>query len=115
MTNPMKGETQITLAKNEYSCRLTVDSLIKIETALDKGILQITQRLSDGDVRLNDLAVVLYHALRGGGNNFSEKDIKGLIQDSGIVSCCGAVAQLLVSTLSDPSAESDEKKQEPES
>lgn len=115
MTNPLKGEMLVSLGNEEHSCRLTVDSLIKIETALDKGILQITQRLSDGDVRINDLSVILFHALRGGGNNVSDKDVKQIIQKSGIVPCCSAVAQLLVSTLSDPEAESEEKKQERES
>lgn len=111
MTNPMKGETTIELAGEEYTCRLNVDALIKIETALDMGILKITQRLSEGDVRLNDLAVVLYHALRGGGKDVTDRDVKQLIQDSGIVGATSQVAQLLVGTLTDPNAEESEKKQ----
>ena len=111
MTNPMKGETTIELAGAQHTCRLNVDALIKIETALDMGVLKITQRLSEGDVRLNDLAVVLYHALRGGGKDVTERDVKQLIQDSGIVGATSQVASLLVATLTDPNAEEVEKKQ----
>ena len=110
MTNPMKGEMTIKLGGEDYACRLTVDALIKIETELDKGILQVTQRLSEGDVRLYDLTVVLYHALRGGGRDVSQNDVKKIVQGTGIVAACGAVAQLLVATLSDPNADADEKK-----
>ena len=111
MTNPMKGEMTIELAGESRNCRLNVDSLIKIETALDMGILKITQRLSDGDVRLNDIAVVLYHALRGGGNDVTDRDVKSMIQNAGIVGATSQVANLLVATLTDPNAEESEKKQ----
>ena len=112
MANPLKGQMSLRIGQSEYTCRLTVDALIKIENTLDKGIIQITQRLSEADVRVNDITVVLYHALRGGGNDVNEKAVKKIIQDNGIVPVCSAVAQLLVSTLSDTSAEDDGKKEE---
>lgn len=99
MTNPMKGEIQITLGEEEYTTRLTIDAIIKIESALDKGILSITQRLSEADIRVNELVVILTHALRGGGNNLKEKDVMKLVGEAGIVPCCQAVAELLTSTL----------------
>ena len=111
MTNPMKGEMLIELAGESHPCRLTVDSLIRIETELDTGILQLTQRISEADIRINDLSVILYHALRGGGNNLSQNDIKKVIANAGIVPVSAAVANLLVAILSDPDAEDDEKKQ----
>ncbi len=110
MTNPMKGEMTIELGGEQYACRLTVDSLIKIETELNQGILAITQRISEADVRLNDLAVILYYALRGGGKDLSQSDSKKIIQGAGIIPCTTAVAKLLVSVLSDPNAEESEKK-----
>ena len=111
MTNPLKGQITINLGGKEYQCRLTVDSIIKIESELDKGILQITQRLSDADIRMKDLAVVLLYALRGGGNNFQEKDVHKIIQSTGLINFCAAVANLLVSTLNDDSEEEDAKKE----
>lgn len=110
MTNPMKGEATIDLGGEQYTCRLTVDALIKIETELDRGILALTQRIAEADVRLNDLAVILHHALRGGGNDININDVKKIIAGTGIVPCTTAVANLLVSVLSDPNAEESEKK-----
>lgn len=110
MTNPLKGQILINLGGKDYSCRLNVDAIIKIETHLDKGILTITQKLSEADVRMGELVCILLHALRGGGNDIDEKDVKALIQETGIVSACSAVATLLVSTMSDPSSEGVESK-----
>ena len=110
MTNPMKGEIQIELGGETHPCRLTVDALIKIETELDTGVLALTQKIADADIRLSQLSVVLYHALRGGGQDLTHNDIKKMIAASGIVACSAAVAQLLVATLSDPNSEDTEKK-----
>lgn len=110
MTNPMKGEMTIELAGESHPCRLTVDSLKRIETDLDTGVLLLTQRIANSDIRVNDLAVVLYYALRGGGNNLSQADINKIIASAGIVPVCKAVADLLVGVLSDPEAEEGEKK-----
>ena len=108
MTNPLKGQIQIELAGDTYTCRLTVDALISIESVLDKGILEFTSQLSQANVRVGEIAVILLHALRGGGNDFDEKKVKSLIQQSGIVASCTQVATLLVDTLNDPNSEDDE-------
>ena len=39
MANPLKGEIPLTLGKETYKCRLTIDALVRIEDELDKGIL----------------------------------------------------------------------------
>ena len=54
------------------------------------------------------IAVVLLHALRGGGNDFDDKKVKSLIQETGIVASCSAVATMLVDSLNDPNSEDDE-------
>ena len=41
MTNPLKGEIEIELGGESYKCRLTIDSLVKIEEELDKGIIEL--------------------------------------------------------------------------
>jgi len=112
MTNPMRGQVEIELGGKSRSCRLTVDSLIKIETELDRGILAITQKLSEADIRLNDLCVILLYAMRGGGNDLQLDDVKKVVQQAGIVQACQAVAELLTLTLSDPEEEAEEKKVE---
>jgi len=111
MTNPMKGEIQVSIGSETYNCRLTVDALIRIEEQLDKGILQITQNLAAADIRIADLVVILHQALRGGGKDIDEKDARLIVQNNGLVDSARAVAELLTQTLSDPNEESSGKKE----
>jgi hypothetical protein len=37
MTNPLKGQIEVTLGSETYKARLTIDSLVKIEDELDTG------------------------------------------------------------------------------
>ena len=46
MANPLKGEIDINLSGKSYTCRLTVDSIIRIEEEsqkTDEGILVLQQ------------------------------------------------------------------------
>tara|TARA_R110002020_G_scaffold467464_1_gene691026 strand:+ start:311 stop:670 length:360 start_codon:yes stop_codon:yes gene_type:complete len=112
MTNPLKGEVEVKLGKETYPCRLTIESLIKIETELDSGILQLTQKIANAEMKVSELSVVLHYALRGGGKDINLKDVYSIIQTAGIMDASIAVANLLSLTLSDPNADEDEKKKD---
>lgn len=104
MTNPLKGEIEIELGGQTYKCRLTIDSLVKIEDELDKGILELANDISQARVRVKTLIVVLKYALRGGGNDFDDKKIKEIITNSSLLEASTTVAQLLADSLTDPEA-----------
>jgi hypothetical protein len=108
MTNPLKGEIEIKLGGETYKCRLTIDSLVKIEDELDKGIIELATDIGQAKVRIKTLVVVLRYALRGGGNDFDENKIKQILQSTSIIESSTVVAQLLADTLSD-SEESNEE------
>lgn len=110
MTNPIKGQIEVTLGTETYKCRLTIDSLVKIEDELDSGILELAQNISQAKVRIRTLLVVLRYALRGGGNDFDDKKVGKIISDVGIVSASTEVAKLLVSTLNDNDSNEEDKK-----
>ena len=114
MTNPLKGEIEIELGGKSYKCRLTIDSLVKIEEELDKGIIELATDIGQAKVRIKTLVVVLRYALRGGGNDFDENKIKQILQSTSIIESSTVVAQLLADTLSDAEeakSETNEKKQ----
>ncbi len=102
MTNPLKGEIEIELGGQTYKCRLTIDSLVKIEDELDAGILELASNISQAKVRLRTLVVVLKYAMRGGGNDFDDRKIKQILTNTGIIPASAAVAQLLADSLTDP-------------
>ena len=102
MTNPLKGEIEIELGGQTYKCRLTIDSLVKIEDELDAGILELASDIAEAKVRMRTLITVLRFALRGGGNDFDDKKIKQILSTTGLIESSTVVANLLASTLSDP-------------
>ena len=108
MTNPLKGQIEVTLGSETYKARLTVDSIIKIENSCNCGIIKLATKMSEGDIRLSEIVNVLLPALRGGGNDFDEKKVKQLITETGIVKSTKQVADLLVGLLNDPDSEDDE-------
>lgn len=112
MTNPLKGQIEVTLGDNTYKARLTVDAIITIETAVGCGIIKLAQKMADADIRLTDLIVVLLSALRGGGNDLQEKDITKIIQDVGIIEATRCVAELIAKSLqADSEEDANEGKQ----
>lgn len=113
MANPLKGEITVQLAGKDYKCRLTVDAIMQIEDACDCGVIKLATKMSEGDIRLNEIINVLTPALRGGGNDLQRKDVVNIVQEAGIVKATAAVANLLAKSLTDDSEEAtDEGKQE---
>ena len=102
MKNPLRGEVKVELGSETYKARLNIDALVRIETELNQGILMLASRISRADVRISELIVILKSALRGGGNDLTDKDIGRIITDIGIVKASTEVAKLLATTLSDP-------------
>ena len=113
MANPLKGNVKLNLDK-EYNARLTIDAIMQIETALDKGIIKLAQDMAEGDVRMTTMVQILLPALRGGGNDFTANDITKIISNCGIVNTTKEVATLLAQTLTADSGEESTKKPQPE-
>ena len=115
MTNPLRGEIQLEIGGEEYKARLTVNAIMQIETAVGCGILKLAQRMSENDVRVNDIVAVLTPALRGGGKNIQSKDVQNIIAQVGIIEATSAVAQLLTAAISpDDDSEEDSEGKPPD-
>jgi hypothetical protein len=112
MANPLKAQVDINLGGTDYKARLTIDAIMQIEEKLNCGILKLITRIADSDVRMTDLISVLTPALRGGGNDISEKDVKNIVSDSGIINTTKVVAELLAQSLQVEDQEEDAKKKE---
>ena len=110
MMNPLKGEVPLELNGETYKCRLTIDSLVQIEEELGLGIIEIVTELSNAKVRIKWLLVILYHALRGGGNDFDDKKIKQILTEAGVAPATIAIARMVSSTLTDQNSDEGVKK-----
>ena len=96
----MKGQIKVKLGDKEYNARLTIDAIMQIEDAVGCGIIKLASRMADADIRMSDVVTVLLHALRGGGKDFQESDIRKIVQNTGIVESTSAMSSLIVQTLS---------------
>ena len=110
MANPMKAKIQLQLGEKSYNARLTIDSIIQIEEAVGCGIIKLAQKMSEADIRMTDIISVLTPALRGGGKNLQESDVKKIVGDIGIVAAASAVAELLTRSLTTGNDENEEGK-----
>lgn len=108
MTNPLKAQINLDLGGKSYKARLTIDSIIQIEQSTGCGIIKLAQKMSEADIRMMDLISVLTPALRGGGNDLQENDVKKIVSEVGIIDSAKAVAQLLTSSLTADSNEAGE-------
>lgn len=107
--NKLKGETKLLLGDKEWKARLTVNSIMQIEDAVDMGIIKLAQKMADGDVRLSHVIAVLTPALRGGGNDINQPEVVRLVETTGLINSIKAVADLLAMSLTDNSEEKEVK------
>mgnify|MGYP003147944899 FL=1 len=110
MANPMKGQIKVKLGDKEYNARLTIDAIMQIEDAVGCGIIKLATKMADADIRMSDVVTVLLYALRGGGKDFQESDIKKIVQNTGIVESTAAMSTLIAQSLSSDSEEKEGKK-----
>ena len=99
MANPHRGELIVHMGEAEYTTRLNFDLMAKIESRTGQSVLSIANSLSNGQTPLTHLSLVLYYAIKGGGNDVSEKDIDNLIWDAGIVDAMRVTGEILTNSL----------------
>ena len=113
MVNPQRGELQLKLGAENLKCRLSIDGIIRIEQTLGTSIVQIAQRLSEGKATIMEVINVLTPAIKGGGNDITEKRVKEMIWSAGLIEgmrCAGEV--LTVALNSGLSSEGNEGAEE---
>ena len=72
---------------------MTVDSLIRIETALGQSIVQLTTKLSEGHLSLTEMGFLIHSAIKGGGNDKKKSII--LYMSQGLQMVCEFVENFL--------------------
>ena len=91
---------------------MTVDSLIRVETALGQSIVQLTTKLSEGHLSLTEMGFIIHSALKGGGNNIEENKVNHIIYESGISEGMRVCAELLANVLQGGQRENEKKSEE---
>ena len=112
MTNPKRGEVEIQLGSRTLTGKVTLDSIIRIETTLGMGLVEATRKLSDGSMTTLQVIQVLLPIIRGGGNDITEKDVRGYVWDAGLADSMREVGKVLINALSAGRDEGNEEEAE---
>lgn len=111
--NKLKAEKILQFNDVEYKARMSIDTIVRIEQALGgTSILYIASTLSEAKLTLTEMIQIITLAIRSGGNDVKEKDIKKLVSDIGIVSAVQMVTELITLALDVPEDDMEEKKSE---
>lgn len=111
-TNPLKAEKQLNFPNDKsYKARMSLDTIIRVEQALGCSILKVGNKLAVGDVTLLECITILTLALRSGGNDLKENDIKELISSIGMIETIKMVGELLSLALSVDEGTTEKKPQ----
>ena len=110
--NKLRGELKVNLKNKEYNTRLTLDGIMRIEQATGKPFLKLANGLMNQDLSMTDIVVVMTQAIRGGGNDFTQKQIGELLFDAGITDSMRVTAEVLSNAITGGENEEDGKKDE---
>lgn len=98
-TNKFRSEVEVTLADQTFTARLSLDGIVRVETALQRSIIQVAQRLSATEMTVGELIVILYQGIKGGGNDVDEKKIKDLISEAGLITAMAVAGEIVVAAI----------------
>ena len=111
--NPIKAEKLLNFPNDvSYKARMSLDTMIRIENALGCALLKLGNRLAGGDLTLTECITILTLAIRAGGNDVKDNDIKRIVDQIGIIEGIKITGELIALGLnaSESSEESSSEK-----
>jgi len=112
MTNLLKAETTLKFPNDvSYKAKMSLDTIMGIESALGTSILKVANKLSTGELSLIEIITIMTLSIRAGGNNIKDSDVKKLVSDIGLIESIKTAGDLLTLAL-DTGEKEDEKKSE---
>ena len=108
--NKMRAEKLLHFNDKEYKARMSLDTIIRIEQALGCSILKLGNKLAQADITMTEMISVITLALRAGGNNLQDKEVKVLISEIGLLESIKMAGELVTLALNVDDDTEDEKK-----
>lgn len=101
MTNPKRGELKLSLGNQTYNCKISMDTIMRIEQNCGRGILKIASGLQDADFSATDMVSILTPVIRTSGTDVKDRDVQKLIWEAGFTEGIRLVAEIIVHILGD--------------
>ncbi len=103
MSNPWRGEVELTVDGEVRVMRLTLAALAELETRLkSESLVDLIGRFESGSFRVRDLIGLLTAGLNGGGWRVTEVELTRARIDGGPLAAARAAARLLKLTFTLP-------------
>ena len=111
--NRLRAEKILLFNDKEFKAKMSLDTIIRIEQALGCSILKLGNKLAQADITMTEIISVITLALRAGGNNLQDKEVKGLISEIGLLEAIKMAGELVTLALN-VDDDTDEKKSQVE-
>jgi len=109
--NKLRSEKILTFNDGvEYKARMSLDTIIRIETALGFSFLKLGNKLAQADITMTEMISVITLSLRAGGNNLKDKEVKVLISEIGMLEGIKMAGELVTLALNVDDDTDEEKK-----
>ena len=110
--NKLRSEKLLTFNDGvEYKARMSLDTIIRIEDKLGIGLFKLATNLTQGDFTTNQIISILTLAIRAGGNDVKDNDVKVLVEEIGLIEGIRITGELITLALNVDN-DDDEKKSE---
>ena len=103
---------EINLGEKTFQARVTLDSIMRIESKLKKGVIKIATDMQNGDITFQEIVTILTPVIRSGGNNIKEDEIGSAIFEAGMTEGIRCVAEVLATVLNAGQDEGNEMEAE---
>lgn len=94
--NTRRAEKSLQINNKQYTAKMVVDTIMRIEDSLGGSIFGVAKKFEIPDIKINEVMIILYQAVRSGGHDITEKDIKAHISDVGIVEATKTAGELIM-------------------
>lgn len=109
MTNPKRGEMELSLGNQTYQCRINMDVMMRIETAIGKSLIKLANTMQEGDMTALEMIAFLTPVLRSSGTDIKDKDVQKIVWEAGITNAMMAVAQVITFIIAGDDDEGNEE------
>lgn len=107
--NRLRAEKILLFNDKEFKAKMSLDTIIRIEQALGCSILKLGNKLAQADITMTEIISVITLAIRAGGNNLQDKEVKGLVSEIGLLEAIKMAGELVTLALN-VDDDTDEKK-----
>jgi hypothetical protein len=94
--NKHRAEKSLQINNKPYTAKVVLDTIMRIEDSLGGSIFEIASKFQIPSVRINEVIIIIYQAVRSGGHDITEKDIKSYVAEVGVVEATKTAGELVV-------------------